>query len=65
MISFYALLEIGFWVATLGLILWWFLSMRKASKPRVRTPREQAELDSVRAAVSRLDEPAGFVPRTR
>lgn len=49
----YDLLGLVFWLGTIGLVVWWVWSMRKAAKPRRRTPREEAELSSLRAAIDR------------
>lgn len=49
----YDLLGLAFWVGSIGLVLWWVWGMRKAGQPRRRTPREEAELASLRAAVDR------------
>ena len=50
---FYDLLGLIFWVGTFALIAWWIWGMKKASAPRKRTPREEAELASLRAAIDR------------
>ena len=55
----YDLLGLAFWTAIAGWILWWIWSMRRSSRPRVRTPREDAELAGLRAAMERRrSEPA-------
>lgn len=41
------------WVGSLALVAWWLWGMKKASTPRKRTPREEAELASLRAAIDR------------
>ena len=48
---FYDVLGLVFWLGTLGLVGWWVWSMRKAATPRRRTPREEAELAGLRAAL--------------
>ncbi len=58
------LLGLAYWAAIGGGVLWWILSMRRNSRPRVRTPREQAELAELRAAIDRARrEPAGRLGR--
>lgn len=49
----YDLLGLAYWAAILGGLLWWFLSVRKARRPRVRTPQEHAEIAGLRAAIDR------------
>lgn len=51
--SFYEFVVLVVWIATFALIAWWLWGMRKASRPRKRTPREDAELASLRAAIDR------------
>lgn len=54
------LLAIASWAAIVGGVLWWIWSMRRGSRPRVRTPREEAELAGLRAAIDRgRREPTG------
>lgn len=47
------LLGLAYWGALAGGLLWWFLAVRKARRPRVRTPQEDAELIGLRAAIDR------------
>lgn len=49
------LLGLAYWAAIIGLVGWWVWRMKKASKPRRRTPREEAELAGLRAALERAD----------
>ena len=49
----YDLLGIAYWVVIGGVLLWWFLSVRKARRPRVRSPQEHAEIAGLRAAIER------------
>jgi len=49
----YDLLGLAYWAAIAGGVLWWVWSMRRRSRPRVRTPQEQAELAGLRAAMDR------------
>lgn len=49
----YDLLGLGFWAAIAGGTLWWIWSIRRSSRPRVRTPREEAELAGLRGAIDR------------
>jgi len=49
----YDLLGLAYWAAIIGGLLWWFLAVRKARRPRVRTPQEEAELAGLRAAIDR------------
>lgn len=49
----YDLLGLAYWAAIIGGLLWWFLSIRRARRPRVRTPQEHAELAGLRAAIER------------
>ena len=49
----YDLLGLAYWAAIVGGVLWWILSMRRNSRPRVRTLQEQAELAGLRAAMDR------------
>lgn len=53
MIGLYDLLRLLFWVGTFALVAWWLWGMKKASAPRKRTAREEAELASLRAAIDR------------
>lgn len=57
-------LALLYWVAIAAVVVWWAASMRKASRPRRRSPREDAELASVLAAIERL-QPAPAPPRDR
>lgn len=56
MIALYDLVVLVVWVGTFALIGWWLWGMRKARAPRKRTPREEAELASLRAAIDRDQE---------
>lgn len=49
----YDLLGLAYWAAIIGAVLWWVWSVRRARRPRARTPREQAELTGLRAAIDR------------
>lgn len=49
----YDLLGLAYWAAIIGGLLWWFLAVRKARRPRVRTPQEETELAGLRAAIDR------------
>jgi len=59
----YDVLAGAFWVVTIAGVLWWIWSVRRVSRPRARTPREEAELAGLRAARAALDrgrrEPSG------
>jgi len=56
----YGLFGLAYWAAIVGGVLWWIWSMRRSSRPRVRTPREEAELAGLRAAIDLgRREPAG------
>ncbi len=58
------LLGLAYWAALIGLIVWWVWSIKKASRPRPRTQREEAELQSLRAAIERGHR-EGAVPTRR
>lgn len=49
----YDLLGLAYWAVIIGAVLWWIWSIRRARRPRARTPREQAELAGLRAAIDR------------
>ena len=49
----YDLLGLVYWAAIIGGVLWWIWSIRRSSRPRSRTPREEAELAGLRAAIER------------
>ena len=49
----YDLLGLAYWAAIVGGVGWWIWSIRKARRPRSMTPREQAELWGLRAAIDR------------
>lgn len=49
----YDLLGLAYWAAITGAVAWWIWSIRKARRPRALTPREQAELSGLRAAIDR------------
>ena len=49
----YDLRGLAYWFAVIGVVLWWIWSIRRARRPRARTPREQAELAGLRAAIDR------------
>lgn len=51
--SSYDLLGFVSWAAVVAGVLWWIWSIRRSSRPRSRTPREQAELAGLRAAIDR------------
>jgi hypothetical protein len=55
-------LALLYWVAIAAAVVWWAWSMRKAARPRRRSPREDAELACVLAAIERL-QPAPAAPR--
>ncbi len=57
------LLAYAYWAAIVGVVLWWVWSMRKASKPRRRTPREEAELAGLRDAIERSQRSPEVPPR--
>ncbi len=57
------LLGLAYWAAVIGLIVWWVWSMKKASRPRPRTPREEAELHSLRVAIERGHREGAAPPR--
>lgn len=62
----YDLLGLAYWLAIIGLVVWVVWSMKKASTPRKRSPREQAELASLRAAMDRdQDEVLRALPPTQ
>lgn len=48
----YDLLGWAYWLAIIAVVVWWVNGMRKAAKPRPRTPQEEAELASVRRALA-------------
>lgn len=47
------LLVLAYWAAIIGGVLWWIWSIRRSSRPRSRTPREDAELAGLRTAIDR------------
>jgi len=47
------LLGLAYWAAIVGGVLWWIWSIRRSSRPRSRTAREDAELAGLRAAIDR------------
>lgn len=49
----YELLGLAYWLVIGGALLWWFLSVRRARRPRARTPQEHAEIAGLRAAIDR------------
>lgn len=49
----YDLLSFAYWAAIIGGVAWWIWSIRKARRPVARSPREQAELAGLRAAIDR------------
>ncbi len=49
----YHLLGLAYWAAIVGGVLWWIWVIRRAGRPRIRTPREDAELAGLRAAIDR------------
>ena len=49
------LLGFAYWAAIIGLVMWWVWSTKKASRPQRRTPREDAELAGLRAALARAE----------
>lgn len=51
--AFYDLLGLAYWLAIIVFVVWWVMSIRKAGKPRPRTPREEAELAALRQALER------------
>ncbi len=56
----YDLLGLAYWAAIVGGLLWWVWSIRRGNRPPGRTPREEAELAGLRAAIERdRREPAG------
>lgn len=56
------LLGLAYWAAILGGILWWVWVVRRSKRSRSRTPREEAELAGLRAAVDRDRLPAADRP---
>ena len=63
---FYDLLSLAYWLGIIGLVAWVVWSMKKASRPRKRSSREQAELASLRAAMDRdQDEVLRALPPTQ
>lgn len=50
---FYDLLGLAFWLGTIAFVGWWLWNMKRASAPRRRTAREEAELAGLRAAIQR------------
>ena len=52
---FFDLLGLAYWAAIIGLVGWWVWSIQKASRPQRRTPREEAELAGLRAALERAE----------
>lgn len=65
MIELADLLRYGYWLAVLGLLLWWVRGMRRGAKAPARTAREQTELHDVQAALAQLDEATLLTPRPR
>ena len=51
--AFYDLLGLAYWLGIIAVVVWWIRSMRKAARPRARTPREEAELAALRQALDR------------
>ena len=49
----FGLVGLGYWAAIIGGVLWWIWSIRRSGRPRLRTPREDAELAGLRAAIDR------------
>lgn len=47
------LLGLAYWAAIVGGVLWWIWSIRRSRRTRWRTPREDAELAGLRAAIDR------------
>ena len=47
------LLGLVYWVAIVGGVLWWIWSIGRSSRARSRTPREDAELAGLHAAIDR------------
>ena len=45
------LLGLACWAAIVGGLLWWIWSIRRSAGARLRTPREDAELAGLRAAI--------------
>ena len=54
----YDLLGLAYWAAIVGGVAWWIWSIRKARRPKARTPRDEAELAGLRAAIDRDRRPA-------
>lgn len=51
MIDGHELLGYAYWLGIIAVVVWWIWGMKKASKPRKRSPREEVELASLRAAI--------------
>lgn len=49
----YDLLGLAYWAAIVGGVVWWIWSIRRSSRARSRTPREDAELAGLQAAIDR------------
>lgn len=47
------MLTFAYWALIVGAVVWWVRSLRRAGKPRPRSPQDQAELARVTAAVDR------------
>lgn len=58
----YDLLRLTYWAALIGGVLWWISSLRRGKRPPARTPREEAELAGLRAAMDRGGHPSSADP---
>lgn len=47
------LLRYAYWLGLAAVVIWWVWSVRRAQRPRRRSPREEAELAALRAALAR------------
>lgn len=57
--TLYLLFEVLIWGGTIVFVVYWLWSMLRASRPRKRTNEEQAELESLRAALNAVRQRPG------